>query len=133
MLSEHQFSSLKDQLKVLSKAPGVKRSLVHPPLPVEILGVEQEEVIEGLRGKVKGLEKTIQTERYAVEGLREMVVGPNEKVDSSLGTAISSHSNTCGPVSVGQINLVRECDVILKGIECSEKLILQLISTKIPM
>ena len=60
-----------------------------------------------------------------------MVVGLNEKVDSSLGTALSSHSNTCGPVSVGRINLVRERDVVRKGIERSEKLILQLISTKI--
>ena len=67
-----------------------------------------------------------------MEGLREMVVGLNEKVDSSLGTAISSHSNTSGPVSVGDVNLVRERDVVQKGIECSEKLFLQLISTKIP-
>ena len=54
-----------------------------------------------------------------------MVVGLNEKVDSSLGTALTSHSNTSGPVSVGCINLVRECDVVRKGIERSEKLILR--------
>ena len=40
-------------------APGVERSLVYPSLPVDVLGVEQEEVIEGLQGKVKGLEQTI--------------------------------------------------------------------------
>ena len=40
------------------------------------------------------------------------MVGLNEKVDSSIGTAISSHSNTSGPVSVGLINLVRERDVV---------------------
>ena len=45
-----------------------------------------------------------------------MVVGLSEKVDSSLGTALSN-SNTSGPVSVGRINLVRECDVVRKGIE----------------
>ena len=50
-----------------------------------------------------------------MEGLREMVVGLNEKVDSSLGTAISSHSNTSGLVSIGWINLVREHDVLPKG------------------
>ena len=43
-----------------------------------------------------------------------MAVGLNEKVDSSLGTAISSNSNTSGPLSVGRINLVRECDVVRK-------------------
>ena len=67
-----------------------------------------------------------------MEGLREMVVGLNEKVDSSLGTAISSHSNTSGPVFVGRVNLVRERDVVRKGIERLEKLVLLLISTKIP-
>ena len=67
--------------------------------------MEQEEVIEGLREKVKGLEQTILTEQNAVKGLREMVVGLNKKVDSSLGTALTSSSNTSGPVSGGCINL----------------------------
>ena len=81
---------------------------------------------------MKGLEQTILTERNAVKGLREMVVGLNEKVDSSLGTALTSPSNTSGPVSGGRINLVRQRDVVRKGIECLEILILQLISTRIP-
>ena len=66
--------------------------------PVGIPGVEQEDIIEGLRGKVKGLEQTILTERNAVKGLCEMVVGLNEKVDSSLGTALTRRFNTSGPV-----------------------------------
>ena len=132
LLSECQFSSLKDQLRVVNKAPGVEGRFVQPLLPVEVPGVEQDEVIEGLRGKVQGLEQTILTEQNAVEGLQEMVVGLNEKVDSSLDTALSSNSNTSGPVSAGCINLVRERDIVRKGIECSEKLILQLISTRIP-
>ena len=61
-----------------------------------------------------------------------MVVGLNEKVDSSLGTVLTSCSNTNGPVSGDRINLVRERDVVRKGIERSEKLNLQLISTRIP-
>ena len=61
-----------------------------------------------------------------------MVIGINEKVDSSMGTAITCHSNACGLVSVGRISLVRERDMVQNGIERSEKLILQLISTKIP-
>ena len=81
---------------------------------------------------MKGLEQTILTERNAVKGLRDMVVGLNEKVDSSRGTALSSRFNTSGPVSGERINLIRERDVVRKGIEQSEKLILQLISTKIP-
>ena len=48
LLSERQFLSLEDQFKVLSDAPGVERSLVYPSLPVGVLGVEQEEVLEGL-------------------------------------------------------------------------------------
>ena len=122
----------KGSLRVVNKAPGVEGRFVQPLLPVEVPGVEQDEVIEGLRGKVQGLEQTILTEQNAVEGLQEMVVGLNEKVDSSLDTALSSNSNTSGPVSAGCINLVRERDIVRKGIECSEKLILQLISTRIP-
>ena len=57
---------------------------------------------------VKGIEPTILTEQNAVKGLCEMVVGLNEKIDSSLGTALTSLSNTCGPVSGGGLNLVRE-------------------------
>ena len=46
--SDRQLSSLEDQVKVLSNASGGERSLVHPLLPVEVPGVEKEEVIEGL-------------------------------------------------------------------------------------
>ena len=103
------------------------------PLPsVEVVDAEQTVVIEGLRGKIKGLEQTIVTERNAVKGLCDMVVRLSEKVDSSLGTALTSRSNTRGPVSGECLNLIRERDVVCKGIERSEKLILQLISTNIP-
>ena len=102
-----------------------------PLQPVRTPDVEQVEVIEGLRGKMKGLEQTILTEQNALKGLHDMVVDLNEKVDSFLGTALTSRSNTSGPVSGGPINLVRERDVVPKGIERSEKLILQLISARI--
>ena len=61
-----------------------------------------------------------------------MVVGLQEKMDSSLGTSETSQSNTSGSVPMGQINLARERDVIRKGIEQTEKLNTQLISTEIP-
>ena len=55
---------------------------LHPsPIPmssVEVVDVEHTVVIEGLCGKVKGLEQTIVTERNAVKGLRDMVVGLSE-------------------------------------------------------
>ena len=51
--------------------------IIHQPSPVPhaVIGVVQGEVVEGLSGKVKGLEQCIQTEGYAFEGLREIVVG----------------------------------------------------------
>ena len=61
-----------------------------------------------------------------------MVVGLRDKTDSSLGTTVTSQSNTSGPVPLGQINLARERDAVKKGMERSEKLITQLISTEIP-
>ena len=72
------------------------------------------------------------TERNTVKGLRDMVVGLSEPVDSSLSTAVASRLNTSGSVLGDRLNLVREREVVRKGIERSEKLILQLISTRIP-
>ena len=131
-MSETQFLSLRDQFQALSVSSNTER-LPSPSLSsVEVVDTEQTVVIEGLRGKVKGLEQTLVTERNAVKGLRDMVVGLSEKVDSSLGTALTSRSNTSGPVSGDHLNLIRESDIVRKGIERSEKLILQLISTRIP-
>ena len=45
------------------------------------------------------------------------MVGLREKMDSSLGTAVTSQSNNSEPVPLGGINLPRECDVVRKGIE----------------
>ena len=132
IVSETQILSLKDQLQVLSESSGFERPPSLPLPIVEVADPEQTVVIEGLWGKMKGLEQTIVTERVAVKGLRDMVVGLSEKVDSSLGTALTSRSNTSGPVSGERLNLIRERDLVCKGIERSEKLILQLISTKIP-
>ena len=53
---------------------------------VEVADVEQTVVIEGLQGKMKGLEQTIVTEQNTVKGFCDMVFGLSEKVDSSLGT-----------------------------------------------
>ena len=43
--SESQLLSIEDQIKVLHEMPSVP---VLPPVPVEVLGVEQEELVEGL-------------------------------------------------------------------------------------
>ena len=56
-----------------------------------------------------------------------------EKIDSSMGTTLASSSNTSGSVPVGQVNLSWERGVVRKGIEQSENLITQLISTEIPI
>ena len=64
-------------------------------------------------------------------GLRDMVVDLSECVDSSLSTAMASKSAS-GSVLGDGINITRERDVVYKGIERSERLILQLISTRIP-
>ena len=76
------------------------------------------------------MEQTIVTERNVVMGLRDMVVDLSEHVDSSLSTAMTSQPAS-GPVLGDRLNLIRERDVVRKGIERSEKLILQLISTRI--
>ena len=103
---------MKDQLPALSASSGLIR-LPSLPLPsVEVADAEQTVVIEGLWGKMKGLEQAIVTEQNAVKGLRDMVVGFSEKIDSSIGTASTSRSNTSGPVSGDCLNLIRECDVV---------------------
>ena len=60
-----------------------------------------------------------------------MVVDLSECVDSSLSNAMTSKPAS-GSVLGDFLNATRERDVVLKGIELSEKLILQLISTRIP-
>ena len=111
-VSETQFLSLRDQLQALSESSNLER-LPSPLLSSdEVVDAKQTVVIEGLQGRMKGLEQTIVTERNAVKGLRDMVFGLSEKVDSSLGTALTSPSNTSGPVSGERLNIFRERDVI---------------------
>ena len=105
---------MKDQLQALSESSGLERLPSLPLLSLEVADAEQTVVIEGLWGKMKGLEQTIVTERNAVKGLWDMVVGLSEKVNSSLGTALPSRSNTSGHVSGERFNLIRERDVVRK-------------------
>ena len=54
--TEAQLLLIDDQLKVLCDVSNQEVNLQHPTVPVLTLGLEQEEVVEGLCGKVKGLE-----------------------------------------------------------------------------
>ena len=110
--SETQFLSLRDQLQVLIDSSNTIRPPSPPTFSLDFVDAEQTVVIEGLRGKVKGLEQTIVTECNAVKGLRDMIVGLSEHVNSSLSTAVASQSNTSGPVLGDCLNLVREHDVV---------------------
>ena len=93
---------------MLSESANSVQSSPIPTPPVEVVDAEHTEVIEGRRGKVKGLEQTIVTERNAVKGLRDMVVDLSERVDSSLSTALTSQPAS-GPVLGDRFNLTREC------------------------
>ena len=74
-MSGTQLLSLKGQVQALSVSSHTEH-LPSPPLSsVEIVDAEQTVVIEGLHGKMKGLEQTLVTECNAVLGLRNMVVG----------------------------------------------------------
>ena len=88
--------SLRDQLLVLSELSNTVCLPSYPLSSVKVVDTEHTVVIEGLRGKVKGLEQTLVTERNAVKGLRDIVVGLSERVDSSLGIASTSRPNTSG-------------------------------------
>ena len=116
--SDSQFSLLTKQLKTLHQSPQVVQSLHVPTSSVEAADAEHTVIIEGLCGKVKGLEQTIVTERIAVLGLRDMVVDLSERVDSSLSTAMACKSAS-GSVLGDRINIFREREVIRKGIERS--------------
>ena len=76
-----------DQLQALSKSTN---TVCVPASSAKVVEVEHTVIIEGLRGKVKGLEQTIVTERNAVKGLRDIVIDLSEHVDSSLSTAVST-------------------------------------------
>ena len=113
---------------ILSESPRVAPA---PTSSVDVIEVEHTVVVEGLRGKVEGLEQTIITDCNVILGLRDMVVDLSEHVDSSLSTAMISRPAS-GHVLGDCLNSDRERDVVRKGIERSEKFILQLINTKIP-
>ena len=115
--SEAQFLSPDNQIKSVIDSSTCEMIPQQQTVPHVGLGLEQGEVFEGLRGKIEELEQQIQNEGYAVEGLREMVVGLRENMNSSLGTIVTSQSNTSGSVPVGRIKLARDHDVIRKGIE----------------
>ena len=115
--SEAQFLSPDNQIKSVIDSSTCEMIPQQQTVPHVGLGLEQGEVVEGLRGKIEELEQQIQNEGYAVEGLREMVVGLRENMNSSLGTIVTSQSNTSGSVPVGRIKLARDHDVIRKGIE----------------
>ena len=120
-MSKIQFLSLRDQFQALSESSSTECLPSPPLLSVEVVDTKQIVIIEGLRGKVKGLEQTLVTERNDVKGICYMVVGLIERVDSFLGTALTSRSNTSRPVFGDRLNLIRECDVVCKGIERPEK------------
>ena len=65
--TEAQLLLIDDQLKVLRDVSNLEANPQHPTVPVVTLGLEQEEVVEGLRGKVKRFEQWIQTEVYEFE------------------------------------------------------------------
>ena len=73
-VSEAQFLSLRDQFQGLSKSSNTGRLPSPPMSSVEVVNTKHTVVIEGLCGKVKGLEQTIVTERNNVKGLLDMVI-----------------------------------------------------------
>ena len=100
-------------MKSLSKSAS---SVCAPASSAKVVDVEHTVVIEGLRGKVRGLEQTIVTESDAVRGLQDMLIDLSKRVDSSLSTAVSSRSAS-GPVLGDCLNGNREHDVVRKGME----------------
>ena len=106
--SDSQFSLVTKQLQTLRQSPQVVQPLHASTFPVEAVDDEHSVTIES---KVKGLERTIVTERNAVLGLRDMVVDLSERVDSSLSTAMVSKFAS-GSVLGARINISREREVI---------------------
>ena len=62
--SDFQFSSLTNQLQVLCESSNNAQPPSIPTLSVEVVDAEHTLIIEGLRGKVNGLEQTIVTETF---------------------------------------------------------------------
>ena len=109
--SDSQFSSFTNQLQVLSEFSNTPQPPPFPTLSVEVVDAEHTVGMQGLRGKVKGLEQTIIAEHNAVLGLRDMVIDLSECMDSSLSTAVTSRPAS-GPVLEDRLNSTREHDVV---------------------
>ena len=105
--SDSQFSVLSKQIQSLLLSPRTEPIVHNPTSSAEVVEDKHTVIIEDLCGKVKGLERTIITERNAVLGLKDMVIDLSERIDSSLSTAIASKS-AGGHVSGDRINISRE-------------------------
>lgn len=105
------------------------------PVPREIVNSIQEVIndsapglaVESMRGEVRQLRKTISADKHVTEGLRNLVVGLAEQVERSAVVSLSAPGPGSNLHSSSSEGVIREREIVRKGIERLEKQVNQLI------
>ena len=84
-----------------------------------------------MRDEIRELRDSLVTSRYATEGLRGLVVNQSDQVSSNSPTQIIRDETLTVRDELNTEASRRECEIVGKGIECTEKQLRQLILNEI--
>ena len=83
--------------------------------------------VDRMRDEIRELRDSLATSRYATEGLRGLVVNLSDQVSSNPPTQIIRDETLVLRDEINTETSKRECEIVLKGIERTEKQLKQLI------
>ena len=99
-----------------------------PEIPREIVNSLQEIIIvDRMRNEIRELRDSLMTSRYATEGLRGLVVNLSDQVSNNPPTQIIQDESLIFRDDLNAETSRRECEIVKKGIEQTEKQLKQLI------
>ena len=130
---------VKENLETVSEWFADLTARSSPKIPREIVNSIQEIIndsspgvaIDRMRDEIRELRDSLVTSRYATEGLRGLVVNQSDQVSSNSPTQIIRDETLTVRDMLNTEASRRECEIVRKGIECTEKQLRQLILNEI--
>ena len=126
---------VKENLETVSEWFADLTARSSPEIPREIVNSIQEIIndsspgvaVDRMRDEIRELRDSLATSRYATEGLRGLVVNLSDQVSSNPPTQIIRDETLVLRDEVNTETNKRECEIVRKGIERTEKQLKQLI------
>ena len=130
---------VKENLETVSKWFADLTARPSPEIPREIMNSLQEIIndsspgvaIDRMRNEIRELRDSLMTSRYATEGLRGLVVNLSDQVSSNPPTQIIRDESLILRDDLNTETSRRECEIVRKGIEQTDKQLRQLILNNI--